>query len=116
MDSYDPYDGALSEAAEHDATQEWIGCPKCSMPINATIPIRDFGYNLLAHVYDLLEHASAEQARRAIGDVLPWIGTEMNEAARRNPYFWPLIQAREEAEEANRRKARKEPRRKGKDE
>ncbi|MFA5860095.1 MAG: hypothetical protein WDA16_00225 [Candidatus Thermoplasmatota archaeon] len=97
---------SLSEEADHDPSFTWIGCPKCGVPINITIPVLDHGYELLAYVYDLLENAPAAEARDAIGEVLPWMGMEINAAHRRNGYFWPFIAAGERAEERARQRAR----------
>lgn len=105
MDDEETY-GPLSEEADHDPAFTWIGCPKCGVPINITIPVRNEGYQLLAYVYDMLAHASAAEARTAINEVLMWMGSEINDAHRRNPYYWPLLDAGERAEAKARKKIR----------
>lgn len=108
-------DGSLSEAADHDPTRTWIGCPKCGLPINITVPVKDHAYEVLAHVHDMLAHTTVAETREAIDEVLMWLGMEINSENRRNGDFWPLIQASERAEARKRRQTpHKTNRRQGK--
>lgn len=104
-------DESLSEAADHDPSFDWIGCPKCGIPINITVPVKDHGYELLAYVHDMLDVVSAAEAKSVIAEMLPWVGMDINAAHRRNPEFWPFIAAQERGEQLQRQKARESPKR-----